>query len=663
MQEPFIAAQRKLPEITFPVILVSILLAIILAASNTYLALKIGILTSASIPAAVLSMGILRFVKGSNILQNNLVQTAASAGEAVAGGVVYTVPALIILHYWSGFPYFESLGIALLGGILGVLFSIPLRRTLVTDPQLRFPEGVAIAEVLIVGSEKNLGLRNMLLGGSLGGLLELAQTGLKAIGNTVSGWWSSGATVYGFGFGFSPALLGAGYLIGFSNGLSLLIGAVIAWGVLVPILTATVAPLTAGTQAGTWAMGLWDNYLCYIGIGAMITAGVWTLFNLVRPFIASLKITQRAFEDHSAPAVLPRTERDMPLSLVWLGVVFIAVLLLLLFAQQFSLPSLGLLAHWTWPFLAGCLLYVLFMGFLAVAICSYFSGMVGVTASPGSSIVIAGLLLGAFLLRTLLLLSGTPTAGQLLNAEAVTIIMGAVITGAACIANDNIQDLKVGHILGATPWKQQIMLLLGVVVAALVIPVVMELLFNVYGIANVFPHAGMDPAQVLPAPPAAAMAAITQGVFAHDLPWGMLGIGVGLSVLGIMASSFLAKRGKKFSVLTLAIGLYLPWSSSTALFLGALFALFAQKRLNKRNFSVEQTKLHQQRGILLACGLVAGAALMDVLVAIPMAFAHNSAILQFLPLAWHTPAQVLGVIATIAIGLWFYRSVGGTNGY
>lgn len=644
MQQPFIAAEQRLTEITLPVIGISILLAIVLAASNAYLALKIGILTSASIPAAVLSMGLLRFIRGSNILQNNLVQTAASAGEAIAGGVVYTVPALIILHYWNHFPYLESVAIALLGGVLGVLISIPLRHVLVTDRQLRFPEGVAIAEMLIVGDKKELGLKQMLLGGGIGGLLELAQTGIKAIGNTLAGWWTHGQTVFGFGFGFAPALVGAGYLIGFRTGLSIFIGAVLSWGIFVPVMSTLFPDASYITAPASAPMALWGAHICYIGIGAMVTAGLWTLGALCKPLIASMRLTLRAFHQSNSGFNIVRTERDIPMPIVLGSVLFIGVLLFFLFQQQFSVLNLGLASHHATEFFIACVIYVLLIGFIAAAICGYFSGMVGVSATPGSGIVIASMLLSAFILRCVLEFAGASGTSIILTAEAVTIILGAVITGAACIANDNIQDLKVGHIVGATPWRQQIMLLLGAVVASFVIPPVMELLFNVYGIGGVFPRPGMDPSQMLVAPPAAMMAAVTKGVFGHDLPWKMLSIGAAISMVTIIINLLIAKE-KRISVLGLATGVYLPWSSSTALFIGAVFALLTRKGQNK------------QQGILLACGLVAGAALMDVLLAIPMALAKNSAVLQFLPTAWHIPAQVLGVISIVAIGVWFYKNV------
>jgi putative OPT family oligopeptide transporter len=309
-------------------------------------------------------------------------------------------------------------------------------------------------------------------------------------------------------------------------------------------------------------------------------------------------------------------------------------------------------------FTLGAVFYVLLIGFIFAAICGYFSGLVGVTASPGSAILIAGLLLIAIILRALLAFQGhLLVATQLLNAAAITIMIGAIVAGAACIANDNIQDLKVGHLIGATPWQQQIMLILGVVVAALVIPYVMELLFNVYGLTTVLPHSGMDLTQTLPAPPAAMMAGLTQGVFNHELPWPMLGIGALLMVIFITLHLLGLRR---FSLLGVAMGIYLPLSSSTPLFIGSLFAFFI-----KRNFQCQlqeaneeekvQINRRQHYAVLLACGLVAGSALMDVLLAIPMSVTSNPAILAIMPANYQGLATSLGFLSALILGFGFYR--------
>jgi putative OPT family oligopeptide transporter len=641
--------------ISLRVIVLSIFLATMLAASSTYLALKIGILPSASIPAAILAMAILRFFKNTSIYETNLIQTAASAGEAVAGGIVFTIPALVIIGYWNHFPYLENVAIALLGGLLGILFSIPLRKILIKTPQLYFPEAKAIAEVLQLAKNQSFHIREMMLGAGFGSLLELAQTGLKVIASAAEKWSVMGqSTVIGFGVGFSPALIGVGYLIGFDVGLSLFTGAVLAWGISLPLLsTFTLLP---GSFKLETSLAVFRTDIHYIGLGAMLMAGFWTLLNLLKPFYQSLCISiQGLVKARSMPSIAS-TEQDIPAVYLVSALFLLGAAIYFLFAGLFPLQVLTSSA--TPLFLLLAVFYVLMVGFIFAAICGYFSGLVGVTASPGSAIVIAGLLLIAIILRALLAFQGHPlVAMQLLSAAAITIIIGAVVAGAACIANDNIQDLKVGHLIGAIPWQQQLMLILGVIIAALVIPYVMGLLFNVYGLVTVLPHSGMDPTQALAAPPAAMMAGLTQGVFNHDLPWPMLAIGV-LIMLIFIVLRFLTF--KQLSLLGIAMGIYLPLSSSIPLFLGSLFA-FLIKQNRQRQLRVaskeEKTVLDQSQhyAILLACGLVAGSALMDVLLAVPMSITGNPDILAIMPASWKGLTSSLGFMSVLGLGFGFYR--------
>ncbi len=662
-ERPFIPAEQHLPEITVKAVLLAIILAILLAMSNAYLALKIGILTSASIPAAIISMGILRLFRQSNILENNLVQTAASAGEAVAGGIVYTIPALIIIHYWTGFDYLENLLIALTGGILGVLFSIPIRRILVTDKQLRFPEGRAIAEVLKSSVNNVLGLKEMIYGGIVGGLLELTQSGFKVIANSWQLWFVAKRMLFGFGAGFSATMIGAGYLMGFELSLSIFLGAIIGWLICVPVVSVIYPYLGQGSTATAMVMMLWGVKIRYIGIGAMLVAGIWTFLMLLKPFAISIKLSLQAiFSRHLPMANLPRTERDMPMSYVLIGIVFFAVVLYVFSSAYLPIAQLGLGVGWTPAIIIGCIVYILIIGFIFSAITGYFSGLVGVSASPGSSIIIAGLLIAAFILLSILKwhFGGLFTPIEIKAAEAITIIVGSIITGIACIANDNIQDLKVGHIVGATPWRQQVMLIIGVIAAAAVIPPIMQMLFNVYGIDGVLPRPGMDPSQSLPAPPAALMAAITQAVFHQNLPWTMMFMGGAVIIAALCLNGLMQHYWqKKISILGLAIGIYLPVTSSTPLFIGGLIALITHKNLQRRSnqLTAEQLEIKKHRGVLLACGLVAGAAIMDVLLAIPLSLAHDANALSLLTSAWMPFATILGVLSVLGLMGWFYQVV------
>ncbi|GAB4394044.1 MAG: oligopeptide transporter, OPT family [Gammaproteobacteria bacterium] len=652
---------QRLPEITIRVVVLSILLTVVLALSNAYLALKIGILTSASIPAAIISMGILRFWRNATIFENNLVQTAASAGEAVAGGIVYTVPALVILHYWQQFDYWTNCAIALIGGILGVLFSIPLRRMLVNDPELKFPEGQAIASVLEMSNSQHIKLKPLLYSGIVGATLELAQAGLKIIANSWQAWWVSGRTLFGFGAGFSPTMIGAGYLIGINSCVSIFIGAVIGWLFSVPIVS-EFYPSTLSVPAAQQVMALWSSKLSYMGIGAMLLAGMWTLASLCKPLYRNICHAYHAkFTQYTKQ--LNRTEQDIPLHYVIIGIALMTGATYVLFQQILPISLLPQLKHYPVISIISCLIYVLLVGFICSGITAYFSGMVGVTASPGSAIIIASLLLAACILYQLLPQPSTLSPEIIRAAEAVTIIMGAIITGAAAIANDNMQDLKVGHLIGATPWKQQVMLILGVIISALVIPPIMQLLFSIYGIADVLPHANMDPTQTLPAPPAALMAAITRGVFRHDLPWNMLIAGMIIIAAMIAINYLLQQRYQtKMSILGIAIGIYLPLASSTPLFIGGMIAWWLHHASNDssttqfaENKPSIKTLHQQQRGMLAACGLIAGSVLMDVILAAPFALLGGPDALRITGPHWYGMAGLLGIVSVCCLAWWFKR--------
>lgn len=648
--QPVIDTNKNIAEFTWRVFVLSILLTVLLATANAYLALKLGILTSASIPAAMLSMGILRFFKQATILENNLVQTAASAGEAVAGGIVYTIPALIVIQYWHGFDYWTNFCVAALGGVLGVLFSIPLRRHLVHDPKLKFPEGRAIAEVLKTANA-GYDVRNILWGGLAGGLIELLQTGFKIIASAWQVFFIVKRTLIGFGVGFSAAMIGAGFLIGPVMAVSIMLGAVLSWFFAVPVASHVFSDVLDNDQAQAALNMLWNSKMRYFGIGAMLFAGLWTLMGLVKPLVQSISAS---FMRQSYGILNgSRVERDMPWFLLFPLMAIFCILLLCFFQWIFPLHDLGLAGQHQVFLVLLSVFYVIAIGFLFSVMTGYFSGLVGVTASPGSSIVIAGLLFAAWMLLSFVThLVPLPLSGLQKKAlEAIAIIIGAVVTGIAAIANDNTQDLKVGQLVGATPWKQQVMLLLGVLVSALVIPPVMQILFDVYGIGGVMPRAGMNVSQSLPAPAASMMAAVTEAVFSHTMPWTILLTGaltLGLVLLIWRIFFYLLFR---LSILGVAIGMYLPLSTSVPIFIGGMVAWYAKRCMQKTPVQDQVV----QRGVLIACGLVAGAAIMDVLLAIPFSIFRTPDVIALAGTNFTPFAIVLAFISTGLLARWMTR--------
>lgn len=647
---------KKTPELTLRCMILSAILATLLAMSNAYLALKLGILASASIPAAIISMGVLRLFKNASILEHNAVQTAASAGEAVAGGIVYTIPALVIIGYWHHFDYLTNVLIAISGGVLGVLFSVPLRRILVNDPKLAFPEGKAIAAVLS-SSDEGAGLRDIVWGSIAGGVLELAQTGLKFLSGGWTWWFSVKRHIMCLGLGFSATMLGAGYLVGFDMACSIGLGAIIAWLLALPALSVVYPQFLVNATPSEAGLALWNQELRYFGIGAMLFAGIWTLMTLLKPLIHSIRSSLHKQQKISHA----RTDQDLPLPLIAAGIMVMILVLIYLLKDVLPITQMGFDASSKWGIVTAVILYVLIAGFIFSVITAYFSGMVGVTASPGSSIVIAGILFAAWMLLSLMTqaLPLPLSADQIAAAQAVVIVIASIVTGIAAIANDNSQDLKVGQIVGSTPWKQQLMLLFGVIISALVIPPVMQMMFDVYGIAGVMPHPGMDISKSLPAPTAAMLAAITGAVFSHGLPWSVMNAGVlVIFVLVILRRLLNLERWFHLSLLGVAIGMYLPVTSSLALFVGGIIAKLAERRLEQQPLSTTQRLLRKQVGTRIACGLVAGSALMDVLLAIPFSIQHSADAWRVVTESWE---QGIGVVLSLSVmlglAIWIIRRV------
>ncbi len=591
---------------TLRVFLVSIVLTLLLAISNTYLALKIGFVTAASIPAAILSMGILKFSKKATIFEHNLVQTAASSGEAIAGGIAFTIPALIIIGFWSNFNYIESVLLAMTGGVMGVFFSAIIRRPLLKDATLVFPEGRAIAEVLKLKQSQQMGLAPLLLGAITGAVVDFCQT-TQLMFAQISRVIVRDGSFYSFGLGFAPALMGAGYIIGLRIGLSLLLGAVIAYGIILPVMS------HGAILTGSAAAYFGDHFampMRYVGVGAMIMAALITLIRLAVPIYQNVVKTLN--EVKIGP--LLEHERDLSLKTILLGV-FLALLMIgFLFNHLFGLGALGFSLGLNGATLLLSLAYVLIIGFIITMICGYFSGLVGVSASPGSAVMIMGMILAALLVHGLFVLhSPAMNSTMTLMGEAITILISSAVMQIACIANDTLQDLKVGQIIGASPRQQQMMLIFGVIIASLVVPAVMQLLYLAYGIAGHMPHAGMDPARSLASPPSAIMAMLTQVIFEKEIPWHELTTGALAVFIVYLVSWFLRKRVEQISLLGVGIGMYLSLATTTPLIMGGLISgiVFC---LNRKK---TQT-LRQHRNILIACGLVTGGALMDIVLTIPM---------------------------------------------
>ena len=631
------------PQLTFRAIALSIVLAMVLAAANTYLGLFAGMTIASAIPAAVVSMAVLRVLGGGGMLENNIVQTGASAGSSIASGVIFTIPALVILGFWQDFEYAWVLTIAGLGGILGVLFSVPLRRALVVEQKLAFPEGQAAAEVLKTGDNPAQGVR--ILGGSaLGGAFAklAAASGLKLIPDTAAAAGFAGPYIAYYGTNLSPALLGVGYIVGLNVGIVSLVGAMISWNVAIPIYGAHFLPfdtelakLATDMPAEELAGFLWSKRIRYLGVGALLVGGIWTLISLRHSLISGVRSGLAAARASAAGVVVAHTEQDLSMKSVLIGIVLFTIPLWALY--QTIVGSLAVSLPMT--------IIMVVAGFLFCSVSAYMAGLVGSSNNPVSGITIATILFAAVVL--LGLMGRGSTVGPV-----AAIMIGAVVCCAACIAGDNLQDLKCGYVIGATPWRQQVMLAIGAASSALVMAPVLNLLAKAYGI-GVPSAAHPDP---LLAPQATLMASVAKGIFGGSLPWGMIGIGVLLGIAIILVDESLKARGSTFRtpVLAVAIGIYLPLDLTVPIFLGGLLAHLAERHLRRAGVAQEDFEHRNRKGILFAAGMITGEALMGIGIAVPIVTSGSADVLA-LPASLHFGGLV-GLVVLGALAWWLYRA-------
>src|SRR5947209_2673153 len=562
---PVVPPEVVLPEITLKAVVLSVVLAAVLTGANAYLGLFAGMTVSASIPAAVISMAVLRLFRESNILENNIVQTAASSGEALAAGVIFTIPALLLIGYWTSFDYGQTAAIARVGGLLAVLFTIPLRRVLIVNERLRYPEGIATAEVLKVGSGGGTavdGFRTLLSAAIIGGLVKLGESGLRLWAEALEGAARVGRSVVYGGVNLSPAMLAVGFIIGPNTASVVVLGGAQGWLVLLPLYGAW-AGAPGNVAAIEAAKSIGSTRIRYVGIGAMLVGGLWTLIQLRRPLVEGVRRSVAAYRDASTGRRrygngIPRTDYDAPL--LWVLVPFGLVLVPMALIYHAVVRD-GIVALVMTVLMAGA-------AFLFSAVAAYMAGLVGSSSNPVSGVTIATIGLTALVLVPVM--GGTHPAGP-----AAALLIGAVVCCAAAMGGDNLQDLKTGYVVGSTPWKQQIMQVVGVATAAVVIVPVLVLLQAKYGIGQVtaeHPHP-------LSAPQAMLMAGLARGVFGGTLPWELVGLGAVIGIAVILVDRRLAARSADFRmpVLAVALGMYLPLKLSAAILAGGLVGALARR--------------------------------------------------------------------------------------
>ena len=631
---PVVAADRNIAELTVKALILGALLSMILAAANAYIGLLVGLTVSASIPAAAASMGVLRLFRRSTILENNMVQTAASAGESLVAGIIFTIPALVMMKAWSGYEYGPMVAIAILGGILGVAFTVPLRRALIVEAKLAFPEGVATAEVLKTGGierdedtvsdvHADTGFRRLLQAAGIGAVFKFAESGIGLLAGNVATTqaWLAGKYLFLGNINISPALIGVGYIVGLNIAMLVFIGGAIGTLIGVPlnwafnsdaIMVATgIDPAMAWSQldANQWgalAGQSWQD--CRrVGVGAMMVGGLWSLISLAGPLVDGVRSSMRAYRNSRAGgAAALRTEFDTPMNYVLLVVVASIIPLFLIF--NFAL------AEYPQRLMISGVMTVLMLvfGFVFSSVAGYMAGLVGSSNNPISGVTIATVIVSALILLQLM---GNEGMAATLGPIAVMYLAG-LICSAAAIAGDNMQDLKCGHIVGATPWRQQLFQIVGVVAAAVVIPLILQLLDNQYGIGRPSPNPNAIPNSVLAAPQAGLMQALAGGIFGAGIQWNFIMMGFALAIGLIVLDKIQEKRGSsfRFPVLAVAVGIYLPLGLSVPIFIGGILAWLVKRRSTE--LDEEQWTRREGLGLLVASGLITGEALMGVLVAL-----------------------------------------------
>jgi len=576
---PYVPSQKSLPELTVKAIGLGCLLGLLMTAANTYLGLYAGMTVSASIPAAVISMGILRgILRRGTILENNIVQTIASAGESVAAGIIFTIPALVIAGVWTEFKFWPITLIAILGGILGVLFMIPLRRALiVAEKGLKYPEGVAYVFLALL----------------VGAVFKFLVKGIGLLLGVVQGAARVGRSALYFGCDISPALVGVGYIVGLNVAVLIFLGGAIGWLLGIPLYY-LFEGYPADAKSAVDAMeGTWSAQIRYLGVGAMITGGIWSIIGVRKGIAKGIRGAIAGYRAAGSGETTERTQRDLGIKTI-VGILIPTALLVFVLYVVLT-KSVGI------ALVAGVAMIV--AAFFFVAVSSYVVGLVGSSNNP-----VSGMTISTVLFASLLLLAFGMTGTQGIIAA---LGVAGVVCCAACTAGDVSQDLKTGHLVGATPFKQQFAQVIGVMVAAFLIAPILTVLHASYGI-GVPVKEGVE---CLKAPQATLFAGITRAMFSPEgaMPWTMVLVGAAIGIGLILLDEVLRRSGSRFRtyVMPVAVGIYLPWALGVPILLGGVAAWLSGRMAGKAG-----AKKAVHRGVLVSSGLIAGEALMGIIIAV-----------------------------------------------
>ncbi|HZZ48986.1 MAG TPA: oligopeptide transporter, OPT family [Pseudonocardia sp.] len=638
-----------LRELTVRGVVLGGVITLVFTAANVYLGLKIGLTFATAIPAAVISMAILRYFKGHSILENNIVQTIGSSAVATSA-IIFVLPGLVMIGWWQSFPYWTTVAVCAIGGTLGVMYSVPLRRALVTGSDLPYPEGVAAAEVLKVGAgtegdaagaaENAKGLRALVVGSlSAAGFSLLAA--LKVLSNELSVAFRLGSGGSTVGLSLSFALIGVGHLVGVSVGAAMFIGLLIAYGVLLPTLTWGKVPSTG--DVSDVVSSTFSHDVRFVGAGAMGIAAIWTLLKILRPIVRGIRAARVSARARRGGETVDLTERDLPITIVGgVSVLALIPIALLLWGFTSGTPLAGSMAGT----IAVSLVYVVIIGAVIAGVSGYMAGLIGSSNSPLSGVGILTVI-GAGLLAVLV--HGNSDPGQATALVAYALFTTAIVFGIATVANDNLQDLKTGQLVGATPWRQQVALIIGVVFGSLVIPPVLDLLNTAFGFQGA-PGAGDN---ALAAPQAALISALAKGVFGGNLNWGLIGLGAVIGAVVVAIDEALARTGRfRLPPLAVGMGMYLPMSLTLLIPIGAALGRLHDRWAERQGGDVE---LKKRLGVLMATGLIVGESLFGVLFAGIVAGTGSDAPLALVGKGFQGWAIAIGLVLFVASLVGLYR--------
>ena len=650
---------ENLKELTVRGIILGALVTVIFTASNVYLGLKVGMTFASSIPAAVISMAVLKFFKDSSILENNMVQTQASSAGTLSS-VIFVLPGLLMMGYWQDFPFWQTMLICAAGGTLGVLFTIPLRRAMVVNSDLPYPEGVAAAEILKAGNhaDGDSGVKDIAYGGVLAGLVAFLTNGLRVMADGASAWIQTGKAAFQLPMGFSLALLGAGYLIGIVGGIAMLIGVILTWGVAVPYFTMS-GDIAADASLIDAAMVVWKTKVRFIGVGTIGIAAIWTLLILMKPMIEGMVHSFRMLKGGQAES---EHRVDIDLSPKTMIYILIATVVLIVISLHHFIAAAPISPELSILLVVVCTFLAVFIGFFVAAASGYMAGLVGSSSSPISGIGIISVIVISLVLVSIGNASGLfETVDGQKFLTALTLFTASIVLTTATISNDNLQDLKTGLLVDATPWRQQVALIIGCFVGALVIAPVLEILYHAYGFSGALPRPDMDPSQVLSAPQATLMTTISQGIFTNKLEWTYILTGVGLGAVLITIDAFLKKVSNKvfgLPVIAVGIGIYLPPSINMPVIVGAFLAWIMTRHIAKLG-NKEVSAKAERFGTLFSAGLIVGESLMGVILAFIIAASvttgGSEAPLSLNLENWDTIGEWLGLIVFI-VGIVIFAS-------